>query len=197
MRNRKQFPGGKGVTGVNRAETIALMGVIRVAYPRYFLGLDRDTLVHTVDLWAEMFSEDPAAEVTAAVKAFIATDDKGFPPHVGAIKSKLTKIRTSDFLSEQEAWNLVLRALGNSCYGYIEEYAKLPEAVKRIVGSARQLQTWAGMDFDTVNSVVASNFQRSYRAHIADLRETCSLPPDVRDMQRQIADAIFKTLPEA
>lgn len=42
-----------------------------------------------VSAWEFMFAEDNAAEVGAAVKQFIATDTKGFPPSVGAIKAMM------------------------------------------------------------------------------------------------------------
>lgn len=36
------------------------------------------------------FIKRPTQEVSAAVKAFIATDEKGFPPHIGAIKAQIS-----------------------------------------------------------------------------------------------------------
>jgi hypothetical protein len=181
---------------MNRSETIAIMGVLRVAYPRYYAGANREELESTVNLWAEMFASDPAQEVSAAVKAFIATDEKGFPPHIGAIKAQISKMHTANMPDEQEAWGMVLNALRNSMYGYAEEFSRLPAEVRQAVGNARQLQTWAAMDAETVNSVVASNFQRSYRAKVAGARENYALPEDIRQFRAQIADTLFKQLPE-
>ena len=69
-----------------------------------------------------------------------------------------------------------------------EEFEKLPESVRRIVGAPSQLRDWAMMDCDTFNSVVASNFQRSYRAAAQREREIASLPPDVRALVDQLAE---------
>lgn len=177
-------------------ETLAIMSVLRVAYPRYYANISAEDAKHTAGLWAEMFAGDPALEVAAAVKSFIATDEKGFPPHIGAIKAQISKMHTANIPDEQEAWSMVFSALRNGLYGYQEEFEKLPYPVQQAVGNARQLQTWAAMDAETVNSVVASNFQRSYRAKVAGARENYALPEDIRQFRAQIADTLFKQLPE-
>jgi len=43
----------------------------------------------TVVLWATMFKDEPFKLVSAAVKTFIASDEKGYPPHIGAIKATI------------------------------------------------------------------------------------------------------------
>lgn len=181
---------------MNRKETIAIMGILRVAYPRYYAGTSREELENTVNLWAELFASDPVQEVAAAVKSFIATDEKGFPPHIGAIKAQLAKLRTANIPDEQEAWAMVLTALRNSLYSSQEEFAKLPKPVQHAVGNPRQLQDWAAMDMETVNSVVASNFQRVYRARRSESKEFYALPEDIRRFRAQIADNVFKRLPK-
>lgn len=177
-------------------ETLAIMSVLRVAYPRYYANISAEDAKHTAGLWAEMFAGDPAQEVAAAVKSFIATDEKGFPPHIGAIKAQISKMHTANIPDDQEAWSMVFSALRNGLYGYREEFEKLPYPVQQAVGNARQLQAWAAMDADTLGSVVASNFQRAYRARRAEMRELAALPPDMRLFRSQIADTVFKQLPE-
>lgn len=44
------------------------------------------------------------------------------------------------------------------------------------------------MDSDTLNSVIASNFQRSYRAAAQREREVSKLPPDVMALAKKISD---------
>ena len=43
------------------------------------------------------------------------------------------------------------------------------------------------MDSDTVNSVVASNFQRSYKARAANEREFLALPSEVQETMMALA----------
>ena len=58
-----------------------------------------------------------------------------------------------------------------------ESFEAMPPLVKRIVGSASQLGSWALMDLNTVNSVVSSNFQRSYKALAASQKEIIKINP--------------------
>lgn len=172
---------------MTRQETGMIMDILAAAYPRFYSGPNTPNKTQTIILWATMFADDPVEVVAMAVKAFIATDKKGFPPHIGAIKDAIVKLKTPDELTEQEAWELVRRACSNANYGAREEFDKLPPVVRRLVGSPNQLREWAMMDSDTLNSVVASNFQRSYRARAASEREYMALPSDVRCEMEQLA----------
>lgn len=165
---------------MTREETLAIMSVLKAAYPSFYKDMKRDEAEGIVGLWTSMFADDPAVTVAAAVKAHIATDKKGFPPHIGAIKEAIVKVTQPEEMTEAEAWGLVSRAVSNGIYGSQKEFDKLPPVLQRLVGSPNQLKEWALMDADTVASVVASNFQRSYRARVASERECLALPSDVR-----------------
>lgn len=171
---------------MTREETLAIMSVLKAAYSSFYKDMKRDEAEGIVNLWASMFADDPAAVVAAAVKAHIATDAKGFPPSIGAIKAAVVKVRQPEEMTEQEAWSLVSRAVSNGIYGSQKEFDKLPPVLQRLVGSPNQLKEWALMDADTVASVVASNFQRSYRARAASEREYMALPSDVRQTMAQL-----------
>lgn len=168
-------------------ETTMLMEILNTAYPRFYSGHSASDKKQAAKLWAEMFRNDDFRMVAAAVKAFIATDEKGFPPHIGAIKAKLRQISSPQEMTEQEAWSLVYRAICNSAYHSETEFSALPDTLRRMVGSPSQLREWAGMDSDTVQSVVASNFQRSYRAKAKSNREWEALPADIQALAREVA----------
>lgn len=179
-------------------ETLAIMGVLKAAYPNYYKGMSRADAEGIVGLWTEMFRDDQAQIVAAAVKAHIATDAKGFPPHIGAIKEAIVKLtRPPELeLSEMEAWALVSRAVSNGIYGAQKEFDALPPVVQQVVGSPNQLKEWAMMDADVVGSVVSSNFQRSYKARAAHAKEFLALPADVRGAMEQIGSWMdMKVLP--
>lgn len=179
-------------------ETLVIMSVLKAAYPNYYKDMRRADADGVVTLWAEMFKDDPVEIVAVAVKAHIATDKKGFPPHIGAIKEAIVKIKTPDEMTEMEAWALVDRAIRNGTYGAQEEFDKLPPVVQRLVGSPNQLREWAAMDASVVASVVASNFQRSYKARAAHEREVLALPQDVRQTMELLAAGMkMPELPKA
>lgn len=158
------------------------MSVLRGAYPHFYRDISKQEAYDTINLWTDMFSNDDASIVAAAVKSLIDGDDKGFPPTIGQVKTKMRLLVGSDELTEAEAWNLVSKAVKNGLYGAVEEFEKLPPAVKRIVGSPSQLRDWASMDGDTLHSVVASNFQRSYKVVATREKEIAALPDDVKKL---------------
>ena len=167
---------------MTRKDTLQVLSILRAAYPNFYRGMAKDDLEGIVNLWASMFEDDPPELVAAAVKAFIATDSKGFPPVIGVIKEKLRQISTPAMMTEQEAWRLVLDAISNSGYRAKEEYDKLPPLLRSLVGSPRQLRDWGMMEADVVQSVIASNFMRSYRARAKYQADFEALPGDVKQM---------------
>lgn len=169
-------------------ETGIVMDILTTAYPRFYSGPDAPDMMKTLTLWAEMFARDEVALVAAAVKALIESDERGFPPHIGAVKSKLRLLTSGNRMTEAEAWGIVAKALRNSTYGAREEFEKFPPVIKRIVGSPNQLREWGMMDSETVHSVVASNFQRSYKAIAQREREIAKLPPDVKALVGNLSD---------
>ena len=169
---------------MTREETLAVMSVLKAAYPGFYRDMKRSEAEGIVSLWEEMFRDDPAQVVGMAVKAHIAGDGKGYPPTIGAIKqavAKLTRPKELD-MSELEAWGLVRRAVQNGIYGAQKEFDALPPVVQQCVGSPSQLKEWALLEED----VVASNFQRSYRARAAQAKEFLALPADVRSAMQQL-----------
>lgn len=165
---------------MDRAETAKTLAILRAAYPNFYRGMSKADLEGIVDLWASMFEDDPAELVAGAVKAFIATDSKGFPPVIGVIKEKLRQITQPPMMTEQEAWRLVLDAISNSGYRAQEEFDRLPPLLRSLVGSPRQLRDWGMMEETVVQSVVASNFMRSYRARAQHQADFEALPGDVK-----------------
>lgn len=175
---------------MTRSEVISLMSILQVAYPSFYAKQNEGEIQAAVRLWAEMFADDDPAVVAAAVKALIVADDKGYPPHIGAVKTKMRKLTNPGEMSESEAWGKISLALQNGIYGAKEEFEKLPPVLQKVVGSPNQLREWAVMDLETVQSVVASNVQRSYRTHVQREREYNALPNDVKALVSGLADSL-------
>lgn len=68
---------------MTREETIKVLAVLKAAYPAFYRGMKADELNGIVNLWASQFEGDDYKTVGAAVQAHIATDTKGYPPHIG------------------------------------------------------------------------------------------------------------------
>lgn len=166
---------------MTQAETLKVLAVLKVAYPAMDSKLSDEEYDAMVNLWAEMFADEPYEIVGAAVKAFIATDELGYPPSIGKIKAHIRKLKQSpDQMTEAEAVALILQATRNSLYNCGEEFRKLPPLLQKLVGNPRQLREWASADSQTINTVVASNLQRSYRVLQERQREMDALPESIK-----------------
>ena len=157
-------------------DSTKILAILRIAYPGFYKSMREKDHFDTVFLWATMFKDDSFEFVGAAVKTFIASDEKGFPPHIGAIKAAIAKLTQPDALTEAEAWNIVRGKM--SCYATRADFLKLPPVIQRAVGSASQLCQWAMADMDSM-PVIQSNFMRSYRAALEAEQQRAKIPKDV------------------
>jgi hypothetical protein len=165
---------------LNIEETGKILAVIKKEYPHEFKDFSVQDKRAKVAFWQDMFADDDYGVVGAAVKSYIATDTTGYAPKVGQLKALIRKLTQPDEMSEQEAVNLILKAASRSNYGAKEEFEKLPPICQRLAGSPARLREWASMDRATVNSVVASNLMRSYKAIAEKEREYQALPSNVK-----------------
>lgn len=175
---------------MDRLETADILAVLKAAYPQFYNGLGAKDANRIVDLWAEMFKDEPVAVVALAVKAMIASRTSTFPPNIGEVKAQIIKMQMPQEMTAAEAWALVYRAISNSGYCAREEYDRLLPAIQRLVGSPNQLREWGMMNSETVQSVVASNFQRSYTARVKSDREYMALPSDIKQMISGVAQQL-------
>ena len=176
------------------SETRNVLGVLQLAYPDGFRGLSDDALVALVKLWQQSFAAESKELVLAAVQAHICSTVDRFMPTIGVIKDEVRKLTTPEQMTEAEAWALISKALTNGIYGSSEEFDKLPPVLQRVVGSPAQLREWAQLDVGEVQTVVASNVQRSFRTISARETELAKLPPSVWEQMKQLSGTVFKPL---
>ena len=166
---------------MNREETIQVLSILRAAYPKFYAGMRKQELEGIVSVWNEMFTE-PYPVVVTAIKSLIQTDEDGFPPVIGKVKSKIRLMTQPDIMSEQEAWNLVVKAVSNSTYNSEEEFEKLPKIIQKLVHAPSQLRQWAMTDTEDLQTVIASNFMRSYRDKAKAVRDVQNLPQEAQEI---------------
>lgn len=170
------------------------MAILRAAYPRYYAGVSKADAMTVLELWCEMFREEPYEIVAAAVKRLIAADNAGWPPGIGQVKEQIRKLTTKTELTEQEAWRMIAKAVNTA--DVERSFHSLPPMLRRLVGSPSQLSEWGRMDESAFLSVVASNFSRSYKAAVIDQQEQEKLPAAVRKMQEYLQGNVTKSLSE-
>lgn len=172
-------------------ETNTILTLLQTEYPQSFSKMDDRAMAMKLKLWASEFQYDEYKAVYAVVRAIMSAGNREFAPNIGTIREKLRSFSTDGELTENQAWALVSKAVSNGIYGYKDEYAKLPPAVQSAVGRPEQLHEWALMPVDEVQSVVASNFQRSYRIVAQRERELAKIPPDVRELLTGVSAAML------
>ena len=181
---------------MTRKATEMILATLAVAYPHAYAKTTDADAEPIIQLWMRQFDGYGGKEVGMAVDALIATRTQGYAPTIGEIKDQIVKLRQKDALSETEAWALVAKACRSGLYHYQREYDKLPPEVQRAVGRPEQLRDWAQLDTEELQTVVASNFMRGYKARQAREIEDAKLPPAVKNYIAATADAL-RMLPES
>lgn len=160
------------------SETARVIGEIQELWPSFLNGR---VLEKTTALWQRIFANDSMKDVRVAVLAYASNDEKGFPPPIGALKAYIHKMH-DDSPNEQEAWQVVRKAIGNSSYHSVEEYDRLPDTMKRCVAGPQFLRDCADMDADQLDTVVASQFMKTYRAEKAKMAEVQKMPVAIQGL---------------
>lgn len=155
-------------------------GLLADAIKTYF---PRDNVLPTENalrLWYAELKDIPYQIAYAALRKYVSTNK--FAPTIADIREQAAELynqREGD-ISENTAWQLVWKAICNSGYHAEEEFEKLPETVKRALGSASQLRQWGLSEVnDNTISYWKSDFQRIYRLEQQKELERRKLSPDV------------------
>lgn len=168
---------------MTRDDTKKVLMRIQTVFPNWKPTAD---LKFVVDTWWEYLSEYSYEQVCLALKAYISTDTSGFAPSIGQIIEKIHNLSGHSELNEMQAWSLVSKAIRNSTYNAESEFEKLPEEVKKAVGSPSNLRNWAQTDIESIENVVQSNFLRTYRTVVAREKENRKIPDSVRIAMNQV-----------
>ena len=145
---------------MNMKDTSRILASIQAVYPNF--TRDRDARV-LASVWQQVFADVPYEEVNKALGIFFASDAKGYPPTPGAVNAYIRKSRQLAAPTENEAWARLLKAVSRGLYNSTEEYEKLPEDIREIVGHPRVLYEWAQLSTSEMNTVIAPGFLRSWR----------------------------------
>lgn len=171
---------------MTKQDALQLLFIVQTAYPKYYKVMNKNETNNFVDLWASIFEDKPVNLVANALKAYIATDDSGYPPVPGAINKKIMELCLPDFPTELEAWQIITKAVSNSGYSAKEEFNKLPEYLQRLVGSPRTLNGWGMMNTSEFNTVIQSYFAKSYRETIEREKEKALIPLSIREKAKEL-----------
>lgn len=166
---------------MTKQETVKMIAIMKAAFPMWGSKLSPDELKTSVEIWNEMLGEYDYQMVSAAMKMLIAVK-KDYPPSIAEIIEKIEFIRSGGQtdLSEIEAWSMVRKALSNGMYGAREEFERLPSEVQAVLREPATLRNWSQLDSSEVETVIASNFMRSFKEVKKREKEYKLIPNDVK-----------------
>lgn len=171
---------------MTKDQVTQLLTLIQTEYPQSFRAMDERMLALKLELWTKEFQNDDGTLVYAAVRTYMRSGER-FAPTIGQVREKIRLLTGPDTLSEQGAWALVSEACRNGSYGYLKEFNKLPPDIQRAVGRPEQLKEWAALDTHELQTVVASNFMRTYRTQAARAEALEAIPDEARALLGSMA----------
>lgn len=163
---------------MTREETVEIIHIVCDCYPNF----KPEDLSRTIDAWQVMLEEYSCEQVAVALKAYITSNTSGFAPSVGEIVAKIQTISQPQELDGMAAWGLVSKALRNGTYGAVEEFNKLPPLVRQAVGMPDNLKNWATSDYQTIETVIQSNFLRTYEVVVKRANEINRMPDNIKSL---------------
>ena len=163
---------------MTREETKKLLLTIVAAFPNF----KPENATLTVDTWHWALEEYPAPAVKASLQIYLKTNKSGFAPSVSQIIDGIHSPQDNSRMTEGEAWAMVKRTLADCVYNTKERFDELPPEVRRAIGGPEVLRQWAMTDSDEVNTVIMSNFQRSYKAVVSQQEYAERVPDAISDV---------------
>jgi len=161
---------------VTKQETTIILGILKTAYPRFYIDLSEEAVKETILLWNEMLSDYTLQVVKIAIKKLIA--EMIYPPTVAEVRASLVEITTKPVLDVSEAWGQIKKAIAK--YGYYQE----KKALESMNDEVREI----AIRFGFKNLCMSEN-QMADRAHFIKLYDRYVLE---KKRQKQIPWAIKK-----
>lgn len=167
-------------------ETKKILAYIEALFPTFEVS---DPMT-TAEAWHLELKDYPAEQIMAALKIYIKTSNTAFAPSPSQLIGAMQNVRHQEELTEGEAWVLVKKAIGDSGYHAQERFDELPPIVQKAVGNPSMLRQWGMCESDEVNTVIMSNFQRSYKAELSRKEFNDSIAPELADIIRGITEKV-------
>lgn len=165
---------------MERDDVKKMVGYMMGAYPGYYSRLQSSAVENQINVWTDIFKDYPVRDVAVGLKAYISAVPGGFPPSPGDIIEFMNRGKNPGNRAAIEAWNLVRKAVNRPRDQLQAAFDILPEPVKIVVGSPDTLMAWGNVNIEEFETVIQSNFLRSYDATIKRLAIDQKLPEVMR-----------------
>jgi len=163
---------------MTRSETIAVIELLRRAYPRFIEPSPwepdaKRVISGVVDLWSDMFSTDTPQLVAAAVRKHISASK--FPPTIADIRALLTDM-TAPSVSPGEIWQEAHRLLNSGIPADQPEaaYSRMSPACK---AATLSIGGWYALSMSEEGDPhIGRAFLQAATAYTARERDSAALP---------------------
>ena len=166
---------------MTRDECKVVIAMLRNVYPK-----DCVPTQTAFDMWYLLLQDLPFPVAEAAAVKYMQTGK--FAPTPADIREIAAEIMTpqEEGITEDEAVLMLTHAISRSGYYAEEEFAKLPEIMRRVIVSPARLREMGLMDTEKFQSVEVSHFRRSFRAEKERMRQEAMVSPEVKGKIGQI-----------
>lgn len=142
---------------MTREEFMTIVKALKAVYTSTSFIPDKNAF----DVWYGLLQDLPYEVVSKSAQYHMSTSERY--PTIANLRQGAKELTEPKELNEIQAWSLVSKAIRNSAYHSVEEFAKLPPLVQQAVGQPNQLRTWA-TDSEYNEQVTQSLFGRTYKA---------------------------------
>lgn len=174
---------------MNREETKMIITMLSSIYVNEFSKLSEDKVKQMIDVWTTLFEDEDANKIATVTKAYLKSSTNAFMPTPAMLINQAYELFTPKGMTEQEAWNCISQAIQNSGYNAKAEYDDLPKEIQAIC-TPGMLYEWSQMDSSVVQSVVASNFQRSFKVKEKQRVDYDKLPNETKSLISELSDSM-------
>lgn len=171
---------------MTREETISILSIIKTAYPKFYVNLQRQDLLNTISLWNEMFANDDVKIVAIAVKELI--NSFQFPPTIADVKEKMRKLTINENKCPNDYWNELVNIVRDGTYHSVEGFENASEPVKRFLHSPAQVKELSMLDETTFMSVTKGQFDRAIKTILDEKKELNAMLPETKALIQKIAN---------
>jgi len=173
--------------GITREELKVIIQTLKSVYTNKDFIPDQ----FAFDTWCLLLQNYTKEEIQAAALTHMRTNT--FAPKPADIIELIGKINHSNdnVLTETEVIAIVRKACSNSAYNSEEEFNKLPETIKKVVGSPRNLKEWSQLEKQDFEKVTMSIIARNYTGELKRQSELEKIPQEIREKIEQTTNKMI------
>jgi len=166
-------------------ETSILLGILRVAYPRFYADISPADVKVSVDTWTLMLSDTNLDVAKVALQRLIATSK--FPPSIAEMRESIAAVQYPSMPDAGDAWGEVNEAIKN--YGFYRQSEALA-SMREPVRLAVERMGWRELCMSENSMADRAHFLRIYESMEKRSREEQQLPIAVKEAIAMIGQSI-------